>query len=241
MTGASTVKLYGMASPNVRKITIMLAELKQAYSFHHINVFRGEQFTPKFRQRNPNGKVPVLVYQTEENGPETIIFESAAILIHLAERFGRFLPNREPMRSAVMQWLMIQACNIGPLLGQLNHFTFAARQDNDYAFARYRREAERLYRLLDERLAQTRYLGGDEYSIADIATYPWSLYLEQHGFAPDQFAHLGAWRQQVARRPGVIQGMQAVAESEAIDTFAFETASPRDRDRFFGMTTPFGK
>ena len=235
MTQGLQIRLYGMASPNVRKVTIMLAELGQSYSFHHINVFRGEQFTPEFRELNPNGKVPVLVYQTEESGLETVIFESAAILLHLAERFGQFLPDKEPMRSAVMQWLMIQACNMGPLLGQLNHFAFAARQDNDYAFARYYREAERLYRLLDERLAQTCYLGGDDYSIADIAAYPWSLYLERHGFASDQFAHLGAWQQRIARRPGVIQGMKAVTNSEAKDAVAFESASPYDRDRFFGI------
>ncbi|MCC2603625.1 glutathione S-transferase family protein [Sphingopyxis yananensis] len=230
------IKLYGMASPNVRKITIMLAELAQPYDFHHVNVFRGEQFTSEFSQLNPNNKVPILEYDAEGSRSKVVIFESAAILIHLAEQFGQFLPTAEPQRSNVLQWLMIQACNMGPMMGQLNHFSFAARQDNDYAFARYQREANRLYQLLDAQLAHAPYLAGEEISIADIATYPWSLYLERHGFERDQFQHLCEWQQRMSHRPAVVKGMQAVEQTEAIDATAFASASPHDRDRFFGLT-----
>lgn len=235
MKNISKITLYGMASPNVRKITIMLAELEQQYNFHHVNVFRGDQFTSEFLQRNPNNKVPVLEYEMAGNQSKVIIFESAAILIHLAEQFGQFLPKTEPHRSHVIQWLMIQACNMGPMMGQLNHFSFAARQGNDYAFSRYHREANRIYRLIDERLAQVDYLGGDEFSIADIATYPWSLYLERHGFERDQFKHICAWQKRISGRPGVISGMKAIEPSEVVDEAAFTSASDRDRDRFFGI------
>ncbi|HEY4546234.1 MAG TPA: glutathione binding-like protein [Pedomonas sp.] len=231
--GQPAIELYGMASPNVRKITIMLAEIGQAYTFRHVDVFRGGQFEPDFEKLNPNRKVPVLVDRRASSDAPVVIFESAAILIYLAEQFRALLPGAEPARSGVIQWLMIQACNMGPMLGQLNHFTFAAR-DIDYAYDRYRREAERLYRLLDQRLEQSAYLGGEAYSIADIATYPWALYLERHGFEASRFPRLDAWRQRVGARPAVIEGMQAVEQAEAADALAFEAATPEDRDRFFG-------
>ncbi|WP_176593405.1 glutathione S-transferase family protein [Sphingobium sp. EM0848] len=228
------VELYGMASPNVRKITIMLAEIGQPYGFRRIDVFRGGQFEPDFQRLNPNRKVPVLVdYRADKNSP-TVIFESAAILIYLAEQSGALLPTSEPARTAVFQWLMIQACNVGPLMGQFNHFAFVAREGNDYAFERYRREAERLYRLLDERLEHRPYLAGEEYSIADVASYPWALYLECHGFEWNAFPHLDAWRHRIAVRPAVEAGLQAVEQAEAADAVAFEAATAQDRDRFFG-------
>lgn len=229
----SAFELYGMASPNVRKITIMLAEIGQAYTFRHVDVFRGGQFEPAFQKLNPNRKVPVLVDHRSGSDAPIVIFESAAILIYLAEQFRALLPSTEPARTGAIQWLMIQACSVGPMLGQFNHFAFAAR-DNDYAFDRYRREAERLYRLLDQRLEQAPYLAGQAYSIADIATYPWVLYLERHDFDWTEFPHLNAWRQRVGARPAAVQGMQAVEPVEAADALAFEAASPEDRDRFFG-------
>ena len=226
--------LYGMASPNVRKITIMLAEVEQPFRFHHIDVFRGGQFTSAFERLNPNRKVPVLVDHRSDSTAPTVIFESAAILIYLAEQFSVLLPRAGTARTATLQWLMIQACNMGPLLGQLNHFQFAAREGNDYAFTRYHREAERLYRLLDDRLAQHPYLGGDASSIADIATYPWTLYLERHGFEAEAVPHLDTWRQTIAERPAVMKGLQAIARVETADAAAFEAATQHERARFFG-------
>lgn len=229
---APTVELYGMASPNVRKITIMLEEVGRSYAFRHVDVFRSGQFSPSFRALNPNGKVPVLV--DHERGEPVVIFESAAILIYLAERHAALLPQDEPARTHTLQWLMIQSANVGPLLGQLNHFQLVAPPTSDYALARYRREGERLYRLLDERLANQSYLAGPAYSIADIATYPWALYLEKHGLQPLDFPHLAAWRETVGARPTVRRGMQAIQPAEGIDAEAYRDASPADLDRFFG-------
>jgi GSH-dependent disulfide-bond oxidoreductase len=228
----SKVELYGMGSPNVRKISIMLEEVGQPYVFHHVEVFRSGQFSPAFRGLNPNGKVPVLVDRSR--GEPIVIFESAAILIYLAEKHGAFLARQEPARSHTLQWLMIQACNVGPLLGQLNHFLLAAPTASDYALERYRREGERLYRLLDQRLATQDNLAGAAYSIADIATYPWALYLERHGFAPEDYPHLAAWREKVGARPAVRRGMDAIRPAESADAEAYRTAAPADLDRFFG-------
>ena len=228
------IELYGMGSPNVRKVAIMLAEVGAAYSFRHVDVFRAEQFDPAFEKLNPNRKVPVLIdHDTVAASPVTI-FESGAILIYLAEKYGSFLPSAEPERSRVLQWLMIQTCNIGPMLGQLNHFQFVAREGNDYSWSRYHRESERLYALLDGRLASVPYLAGLEYSIADIATYPWALYLEKHGFRAEDYPALSAWRERVAARPAVGAGMAAIERATAGDATALATANPRDLDRFFG-------
>ncbi|WP_050805357.1 glutathione S-transferase family protein [Sphingomonas sp. KC8] len=228
------IELYGMASPNVRKITIMLEELGLAYAFRHVAVFRAGQFEADFLALNPNGKVPVLVDHTTPGQPPVVRFESAAILIYLAERHGQLLAPAEPDRGAVLQWLMIQACNVGPMLGQLNHFQFAARDGNDYAYDRYRNEAERLYRLIDQRLAAHAHLAGDTYSIADIATFPWMAYLEKHGFGAGDFPHLCAWRDRIGARAAVQRGLAAIHEAEAIDAEALRTASASDMDRFFG-------
>jgi len=233
---ACRFELYGMGSPNVRKITIMLEELGSPYDFRYVEVFRSGQFAPDFHRLNPNRKVPVLVDHGAGEGESAVIFESSAILIYLAEQSGRFLPSVEPARAVTLEWLMIQACNVGPLLGQLNHFMFVAGEGNDYAFDRYRREARRLYRLLDERLEVTPYLAGDSYSIADIATLPWSHYLERHGFETGDFPHLKAWRERLGNRAGVKRGMAAILDAERADAVALRSANPADLDRFFGRT-----
>ena len=228
------IELYGMGSPNVRKIAIMLEEVGAAYAFRHVDVFRAEQFDPAFEKLNPNRKVPVLVDHEAVTGGPVTIFESGAILIYLAEKYGRFLPVVGPERSRVLQWLMVQTCNIGPMLGQLNHFQFVARDGNDYSWSRYYRESERLYTLLEGRLAGLPYLAGQEYSIADIATYPWALYLEKHGFRPEDYPALSAWRERIAARPAVGVAMHAIEQATSGDAAALATASPKDLDRFFG-------
>jgi len=226
--------LFGMGSPNVRKITIMLEEAGLDYDFRHVNVFRSEQAGPEFLGLNPNGKVPVLVHRRDGLAEPLVIFESLAILIYLAERAGILLPTEEPARSTVLQWLMIQGCNVGPMLGQLNHFTFAAPEGHDYSRDRYRREARRLYRLVDRRLAHQRWLGGEDYSIADVATYPWMLYLERHGFDAVDFPHLSSWRDEISARPAVQQGLARIQTIEPRDAEAMRTAAPEHLDRFFG-------
>lgn len=228
------IELYGMGSPNVRKVAIMLEEVGAAYTFRHVDVFRAAQFDPAFEKLNPNRKVPVLVDHEAVADEPVTIFESGAILIYLAEKHGRFLPATEPERSSVLQWLMVQTCNIGPMLGQLNHFQFVARDGNAYARSRYYRESERLYTLLEGRLASVPYLAGQEYSIADIATYPWALYLEKHGFRVEDYPALSAWRERIAARPAVGIAMDMIERATAGDAAALATASPKDLDRFFG-------
>lgn len=224
--------LYGMGSPNVRKVAILLEELGLSYRFRHVDVFRAAQFEPEFLSLNPNGKVPVIVDHGAAGGPVTI-FESGAILIFLAEKYGRFLPVEGAKRAEVMQWLMIQTCNFGPMLGQLNHFLFVETQGSDYARDRYRREARRLYRLLDERLSERSFLAAGEYSIADIATYPWAVYLERHELVPADYPHLTAWCARIGERAAVQKGCETVDKGSAQDGSAFETAPQEDLDRFF--------
>ena len=235
-SGRARFELYGMTSPNVRKIAIMLEELRLDYRFRHVDVFGAGQFSDEFTRLNPNRKVPVLVDHdiAGVDGKPHVVFESAAILIYLAELTTRLLPEAEPERSVTMEWLMIQACNVGPMLGQFNHFTLRAREGNDYAFERYRREAERLFALLNARLSVVPYLAGADYSIADVATYPWAHYLERYGFAPADFPHLVDWRERVAARDGVKRAQAALQDAERADADAFKAASPDDLDRFFG-------
>src|SRR6516165_5729380 len=173
--------LYGMSSPNVRKILILLEELGLAYEWRHVAVFAGENLTPEFRRLNPFAKVPVLV----EDGLAEPIFESGAILIYLAETYGGdFLPAAGPARWETLKWLMAQAANVGPVFGQHNHFRHDPARA-PYAAERFRRTAAELYRILDRRLADRPWLASDAYSIADIATYPWARYLRRHAMDAD--------------------------------------------------------
>jgi GST-like protein len=230
----SPLVLHGMGSPNVLKVVIMLEELGLPYELRHVAVFAQEQFNPDFLALNPLGKVPVL----EDPQLGRPLAESGAILLWLAEREGRFLPASQPQRAEVIEWLMIQIANIGPMLGQVNHFDIAQTPvPQDYAKARYRAAAARLYRLLDDRLATREWLAGGDYSIADMATQPWAHYIERHRFDPAEFPALLAWRQRIDARPAVQRA--AARASEAFDDAANRTrraASAQDLDRFFGRT-----
>ncbi len=229
-----TLILHGMSSPNVTKVVLMLEECGLDYELRHIAVFAQEQFTPEFLALNPLGKVPVL----EDPHLGQPVAESGAILHYLAEREGKFLPTTQPQRAEVMQWLMVQMANIGPMFGQVNHFRLVQKSGtHPYAEARYAAAAERLYRLLDERLASREWIAGGEYSIADMATQPWANYLEGHGFDPAAHPHLLRWRAAVAERPAV---QRALARADAAFTDAANrtrrAASNEDLDKFFGRT-----
>lgn len=223
--------LYGMSSPNVIKILIMLEELGQDYRFEHVDLFSEGQFDDAFRALNPNSKVPVL----EVDG-EPPIFESGAILIYLAERYDRFLPASGPERYDVLKWTLLQVATVGPQLGQLNHFSNFAPSGQDYALGRYRREAQRIYSLLDERLAQSPYLAGTDYSIADIATFPWSDYLEKQGFDPSTYSSLQRWRDAIERREAVQRARASVADILTADQRCFSAGSETGRRRFMGLS-----
>lgn len=227
------IDLYGMTSPNVRKIFFMLEELELPYRFHHIKVLHGDQFKPKFRRMNPNGKVPVIVDSEGPDGKPFTVFESGVILTYLAEKHGRFYPSAPVARYEVMQWLMLQMASVGPMLGQLNHFQMAGLAGNEYAMRRYTNEARRLYDLLEERLSSSPFLAGTDYSIADIATQPWTLYYERHGFDWTQRPHLQRWRDGISARPAIQRAQQRIAQIEIDDAATVSTADAKVVDRFY--------
>ena len=228
-----TLTLYGMGSPNVRKVGIMLEELELPYVLEHVAVFSGEQFKPDFLAMNPLGKVPVLI----DPALGRPLFESGAILFWLAERSGAFLPAEGPNRYQVMQWLMVQMASIGPMFGQLNHFQLLPKNGDPYSHGRYKAQAERLYHVLDERLAARDWIAGEAYSIADIATYPWALYLERHGFDPAAHRALLRWRDTITARPAVVRSTARFNEAfTAVSTSTRRAATAADLDRFFGRT-----
>ena len=230
MTDRQPLTLYGMGSPNVVKVAIMLEELSLPYVLRYVAVFQGEQFTPEFRALNPLAKVPVLV----DPALGKPLAESGAILIWLAEQSGQFLPQQSADRYEVLQWLMVQMASIGPMLGQLNHFQLLPEGSDPYALGRYRTIAQTLYRSMDERLGQRDWIAGSAYSIADIATFPWAGYLEHHGFTAQDYPHLQRWRDEIRSRPAVVRARTRMKdEFSDISTKKLQAASAKDLDRFF--------
>jgi GST-like protein len=227
------IELYGMSSPNVRKVGVMLEELGLDYVLHHVAVMKGDQFAPQFRALNPLCKVPVLL--DHERGAGQPIIESGAILFYLAETYDAFLPAAGLARYEVMQWLMVQMAAIGPMFGQHNHFRILGAQADAYAAARYRTQCERLYRYLDDRLSAREWIAGDIYSIADMAIYPWSLYLESHGFDPAAHGALIRWRDIIGRREAVKRcGSRFAAAFNEASKESRRTATAESLDQFFG-------
>ena len=229
-TARSPLILYACNSPNVRKIGIMLEELGVEYRLRPVSVFRSEQFTPGFLALNPQAKLPVLT----DPDTDVTVFESGAILIYLAETFGGFLPAKGAARYDVLQWLMAQMAGIGPMLGQHNHFQLLLGDTESYAGARYREQARRFYRLIDDRLADREWIAGDGYSIADMAIYPWSLYLKVHGFDEAEHSALMRWRAAIRARPAVTQSWKRfAADLGEWEKTEKQAASRADLDAFF--------
>lgn len=231
------ITLYGMSSPNVRKVLIALEEIGLPYDAIRVAVFRGEQFDDDFLALSPMAKVPVL---RDPDGPAGAapIFESGAILIYLAETYGpRFYPAEGAARWEVLKWLMLQVANIGPALGQHSHFRLQA-EEHPYAARRFRHMAAQVYRALERRLTEAEWLGGEAYSIADMATYPWSRYLKRHGMNPTEFPALEAWKARIAARPAVERAARAILAWGDADYVDRTIASPEERDRFAGLHIP---
>ena len=200
------IDLYTWGTPNGRKVSIMLEELGLAYKVHPINIGKNEQFAPAFLKISPNNKIPALIDPDGPGGQPYAIFESGAILWYLAEKANKFLPQDRIKRYDVLQWLMFQMGGLGPMLGQAHHFRRAAPEPIAYAIKRYTDEAARLYGVLDRRLAAAAYVAGD-YTIADIACYPWIARHEWHAMRLADFPHVKRWFEVISARPAVQKGM----------------------------------
>ena len=205
------IDVYYWATPNGHKIAIALEELGLPYTIRPVNITRGEQFQPEFLRISPNNRIPAIVDHAPSGGGEPIsIFESGAILTYLAEKTGRLLPADTRGRFAVLQWVFWQVGGLGPMAGQNHHFVQYAPEKIPYAIDRYVRETARLYKVLDTRLADRPYVAID-YSIADIACYPWTVPHERQRQNLDDFPNLKRWFATIAQRPAV-QRAYAVAD-----------------------------
>jgi GST-like protein len=228
--GVVMIDFYALTSPNVQKIYIMLEECGLPYTEKFVDVWKGEQYDPGFLKINPNAKIPAIVDHDGPGGKPYTVFESGAILLYLAEKAGRFLPTDPAKKYEVLQWLMIQLTGVGPMFGQWVHFkTFAPKGSSDYAVARYTSELKRLYVLLETRLSASKFLGGDEYSIADIATFPWTRNHDAQGVKWEDNPNLARWFNTIAERPAVKKALEKVAAVKSNR----ETASDDQKDRFF--------
>jgi GST-like protein len=229
------IQLYGMTSPNVVKIVLMLEELELPYQFHWVSVWRGDQFAPEFLRLNPNCKVPVIVDEDGPGGKPCTVFESGAILMYLAEKAHRFLPPAGAERYDCLQWLMIQLTGVGPTFGQYVHFTrFAPDAAHEYSRSRYRTETLRLIEVIDTRLRASRFLGGSEYTIADISTFPWCRALGFMGFDIAPHAGIARWMAEVAARPAAQRATAKIEELRPRSMSEMSSAKPEDMDRIFG-------
>jgi len=224
------IDLYALTSPNVQKIFIALEELELAYNTKFIDVWKGEQFTSDFIKINPNGKIPAIVDHDGPGGKPFAVFESGAILLYLAEKTGKLLSKDPRKRFDTIQWLMIQLTGVGPIFGQWTHFTMFAPKDNEYSLSRYRTEMKRLYELLEKRLGEAPYLGGDECSIADVATFPWTRNHDGQGVKWADNPNLGRWFDAIAARPAVKRALDKVAQIKS----AREVATDENKNRLFG-------
>jgi GSH-dependent disulfide-bond oxidoreductase len=197
------IELYTAPTPNGHKVSIALEEMNIPYNVHAIDIMNDEQKTPEFLAICPNGRIPAIVDTDYDNLP---IFESGAILIHLAEKSGLFLPSEPAAKATVIQWVMFQMAGVGPMQGQANVFNRYAPEKLPWAIDRYLRECRRLYEVMDRQLASSEYLAGD-YSIADMATYPWVKIYEWTGLDVSGLDNLQNWLQRIAARPAVGRGM----------------------------------
>ncbi len=200
------IDLYTWSTPNGRKVSIMLEEIGLEYTVHPIDIIKGQQFEPDFLAISPNNKIPAIVDPDGPGGEPFSLFESGAILIYLANKTGQLFPSEERARYKTLEWLMFQMGGVGPFFGQAHHFRRFAPEEVPYAIKRYTDEARRIYGVLDKRLGEVEYLAGD-YTIADIATFPWTARHEWQGVELEEFANVKRWYDAIAARPAVARGM----------------------------------
>ena len=199
------IQLYTWGTPNGKKVSIMVEEVGIPYEVHAINLQQGDQHKPEYLAINPNNKIPAIIDTEGPAGKPLTLFESGAIVMYLAEKTGKLWPKDMGRRYEVIQWLMFQMGGVGPMFGQANYF-FRAQEKVPQAIERFHKEALRLYRVLDQQLSQREFLAG-EYSIADIATYPWVWRHEMHQVKLEQFSNVKRWYDTISARPAVQRGM----------------------------------
>ncbi|MEC4722022.1 glutathione binding-like protein [Noviherbaspirillum sp. CPCC 100848] len=206
------IDVYSTATPNGHKVHIMLEECGLPYRVHHINIGEGDQFKPEFLAISPNNKIPAIVDSDGPDGEPMSVFESGAILVYLASKAGKFLGTTDREKFTTLQWLMFQMGGVGPMLGQAHHFRIYAPEKIEYAINRYTNEAKRLYGVIDRQVAKTAYLAGDEYTIADIATFPWLRSWKNQGIDWDEFPNAKRWFDEISERPAVKRGVEVLAD-----------------------------
>jgi GST-like protein len=223
------IDVYTWPTPNGHKIHIMLEETGLAYRVHAVNIGAGDQFKPEFLAISPNNKIPAIVDSDGPDGKPMSMFESGAILVYLAGKTGKFLPESIRDRYSVLQWLMFQMGHIGPMLGQAHHFRIYALEKIPYAIERYTKEANRLYGVLERRLAESEYVGCKEYSIADIAIMPWVRSYERQGVEIDAYPNVKRWFDALNARPAVQRALKVLA-----DVRRPPPTDPQWRENMFG-------
>jgi len=207
----NTIEVYSWATPNGHKVHIMLEECGLPYHVTAVDIGAGDQFDPEFLAISPNNKIPAIVDPVGPDGTKFSMFESGAILLYLAGKTGKFLPTSTSGKYEVMQWLMFQMAGVGPMLGQAHHFRIYAPEKIDYAVDRYTNEAKRLYGVMNKRLAKSKYMAGPEYTIADIAIFPWLRSWKNQGIDWNDHPHLKGWFDEIAARPAVQRGVEVLA------------------------------
>jgi len=202
------IDLYTWATPNGRKVSVMLEELGLDYTLHAIDISKDEQFSPEFLALSPNNRIPAIIDQDGPGGKPLSMFESGAILIYLAEKTGSSLLPSDPARKATtLQWLMWQMGGVGPMFGQAHHFMFQPKEDVPYGKKRYHNETKRLYNVLNEQLRLNPYIAGNDYTIADIATFPWVARFGRHDVDLTAYPYVKTWFDRISERPAVQKGM----------------------------------
>jgi GST-like protein len=224
------IDFYALTSPNVQKIFIMLEECELPYNTHLIDVWKGDQFSPEFTKINPLQKIPAIVDSDGPAGAPYTVIESGAILLYLAEKTGKFIPHDPLKRYDVIQWLMVQMANVGPMCGQLVHFANFAPVGSDYALSRYRTMVNKLYDVYDLRLSAQPYVAGSDYSIADIATFPWLRNFERMKIELGKRPHLKVWVDKLNARDAVKRAYGKIGQIASVRDHATDDA----KDRYFG-------
>ena len=206
------IDVYSTATPNGHKVHIMLEECGLPYRVHHINIGEGDQFKPDFLAISPNNKIPAIVDADGPDGKPISLFESGAILVYLAGKANKFLGTTDREKFTVLQWLMFQMGGVGPMLGQAHHFRIYAPEKIEYAVNRYTNEAKRLYGVIDQQLAKTPYIAGSDYTIADIATYPWLRSWANQGIDWADYPNAKRWFDLLGERAAVQRGVTVLAD-----------------------------